>query len=80
MKQRDKLLADMTDEVGELVLRDNYLQSQAISIAENQSFRLLDQQGRFMRSAERAGRLDCGRSNSCPMTGQCACASTSARA
>ncbi|MDY0882262.1 NAD-glutamate dehydrogenase [Dongia soli] len=58
MKQRDKLLADMTDEVGNLVLRDNYLQSQAISIAEYQSFRLLDQQGRFMRGLERAGRLD----------------------
>ncbi len=58
MKQRDKLLADMTDEVGGLVLRDNYLQTQALTIAEAQSFRLIDQQGRFMRALERAGRLD----------------------
>jgi glutamate dehydrogenase len=58
MKQRDKVLADMTDEVGDLVLRDNYLQSQALSIAEAQSFRLIDQQGRFMRGLERTGRLD----------------------
>ncbi|HEY1385973.1 MAG TPA: NAD-glutamate dehydrogenase, partial [Dongiaceae bacterium] len=58
MKQRDKLLAQMTDEVGELVLRDNYLQSQALSIAEAQSFTLLDQQNRFMKALERTGRLD----------------------
>jgi len=58
MKQRDKLLAEMTDEVGHLVLRDNYLQTQALTIAETQSFRLLDQQGRFMRALERAGKLD----------------------
>jgi len=58
MKQRDKLLANMTDEVGELVLRDNYLQTQALSIAEAQGFRLTDQQGRFMRALERTGHLD----------------------
>jgi glutamate dehydrogenase len=58
MKQRDKLLAEMTDEVGTLVLRDNYLQSQALTVAEAQSYTLLDQQGRFMRSLERSGRLD----------------------
>ncbi|WP_119302959.1 NAD-glutamate dehydrogenase [Dongia deserti] len=58
MKQRDKLLAQMTDDVAELVLRDNYLQSQALSIAEAQSFTLLDQQNRFMRALERSGRLD----------------------
>ena len=33
LKQRDKLLAEMTDEVRPLVLRDNYLQTQAISVA-----------------------------------------------
>ena len=58
MKQRDKLLAQMTDDVAELVLRDNYLQSQALSIAEAQSFTLLDQQNRFMQALERTGRLD----------------------
>jgi glutamate dehydrogenase len=58
MKQRDKLLAQMTDDVADLVLRDNYLQSQALSTAEAQSFTLLDQQNRFMKALERTGRLD----------------------
>jgi glutamate dehydrogenase len=57
-KQRDKLLASMTDDVAKLVLRHNYRQSQALSVAEAQSFRLLDQQSRFMRTLERAGKLD----------------------
>ncbi len=58
MKQRDKLLAEMTDDVAELVLRDNYLQSQALSVAEAQGYTLIDQQNRFMRALERAGQLD----------------------
>ena len=58
MKQRDKLLATMTDDVAKLVLRDNYLQSQALSIAEALGYTQLDQQGRFMRALERASRLD----------------------
>jgi glutamate dehydrogenase len=58
MKQRDKLLASMTDDVARLVLRHNYLQSQALSVAESLSFTLLDQQNRFMRTLERAGKLD----------------------
>jgi glutamate dehydrogenase len=48
----------MTDDVAKLVLRHNYLQSQALSVAENLSFTLLDQQNRFMRALERAGKLD----------------------
>ena len=60
MKQRDKLLAQMTDDVAELVLRDNYLQSQALSVAEAQGYTLIDQQNRFMRALERTGRLDRG--------------------
>src|SRR5471030_2661597 len=31
---RNKLLAEMTDEVGELVLRDNYFQAQSLSVRE----------------------------------------------
>ncbi len=58
MKQRDKLLSRMTEEVGTLVLRDNYQQSQAITTAEARSYRLLDRQNRFMRSLERASLLD----------------------
>jgi glutamate dehydrogenase len=58
VKQRNQLLARMTDEVGLLVLRDNYLQTQALSILEVQSPAVLDQQERFMRLLERIGRLD----------------------
>jgi glutamate dehydrogenase len=58
IKQRDQLLVEMTDEVAELVLRDNYLQSQAISIWQKNDWLRLDQQGRFMRALERSGQLD----------------------
>jgi glutamate dehydrogenase len=58
LKQRDKLLAQMTDEVGRLVLRDNYLQTQALSLTEAQAPALLGQHARFMRGLERAGRLN----------------------
>ena len=56
-KQRDKLLEAMTEEVAALVLRNNYLQGQAISVIKAQDWLLLDQQGRFMRALERAGKL-----------------------
>jgi len=55
--ERDRLLAEMTDEVAELVLRDNYLQTQAISVSEAQGVALLDQQARLMVNLEKAGRL-----------------------
>ncbi|WP_119167343.1 NAD-glutamate dehydrogenase [Algihabitans albus] len=57
-QQRDKLLAKMTDEVAELVLRDNYLQTQSISVTQDLGGHLLDRLGRYMRSLERAGRLN----------------------
>ncbi len=57
-KQRNQLLSDMTDQVARLVLNDNYLQSQAISLATTQASDLLDQQWRMMRTLERSGRLD----------------------
>ena len=57
-KQRNKLLSDMTDDVARLVLNDNYLQSQAITLAGMQAPQLLDQQWRTMRAMERSGRLD----------------------
>ncbi len=59
-KQRDKLLEAMAEEVGALVLRDNYLQSQAISVAHALGWKQLDQQGRFIRALERPGKLDRG--------------------
>jgi glutamate dehydrogenase len=57
-EDRDGLLASMTGEVAQLVLRDNYQQTQAISVAEAQGVELLDQQARLMRMLERSGRLD----------------------
>ncbi len=57
-KQRNKLLADMTDEVAGLVLRHNYLQTQALSIAGHQNAALLGDQVRLIRELEREGRLN----------------------
>jgi glutamate dehydrogenase len=58
IEERNKVLAQMTDEVGALVLRDNYEQTQAISITEKLGESTLDEQARFMRALERAGKLD----------------------
>ena len=57
-RRRDALLRRMTDEVAELVLRDNYLQSQAISVDVARGAAILDQNARLMRALERSGRLD----------------------
>ena len=57
-KQRDELLREMTDEVAELVLRDNYLQTQAITVTHRLGARLSDRTARFIRGLERTGRLD----------------------
>ncbi|MGW0757665.1 NAD-glutamate dehydrogenase [Streptomyces sp. NPDC002814] len=58
VKQRNKLLAEMTDEVGRLVLRNNYAQNTAISNALAQSKDMLHAQQRFMRHLVREGHLD----------------------
>jgi glutamate dehydrogenase len=55
---RNKLLAEMTDEVAELVLRDNYQQSQTISLLERRATELLDAQNRTMKLFEREGLLN----------------------
>ena len=57
-KQRNQLLADMTDEVAQLVLLHNYLQTQALSIAAAYGSYLMGEQARLIRSLEAAGRLD----------------------
>jgi glutamate dehydrogenase len=57
-KQRDNLLAKMTDDVAASVLQDNYRQVLAISVTETAAPHLLDEHGRLIRSLERAGRLD----------------------
>ncbi|MDA1097723.1 MAG: NAD-glutamate dehydrogenase [Proteobacteria bacterium] len=57
-KQRDRLLVEMTEEVGELVLRDNYLQNQALSMLQQRAPALLQAHVRYMRNLERTGRLN----------------------
>ncbi|WP_448190284.1 NAD-glutamate dehydrogenase [Azospirillum sp. sgz301742] len=58
VKQRDQLLVAMTDEVAALVLTDNYLQSQALTIAQARGPDMLEPQARFIRALEKAGRLN----------------------
>ena len=57
-KQRNRLLADMTDAVAERVLRGSYLQTQALSLARAQAPAMLDVHDRMMRALEQSGRLD----------------------
>ncbi len=60
MAQRNTLLASMTDEVGELVLNDNYRQNQAISLMEAMSASRVGSFGHFIRTLEAQGLLDRG--------------------
>jgi glutamate dehydrogenase len=57
-KQRNVVLAQMTDEVAALVLRDNYFQTQALSVVGRMTAQFLDQEMRFIRYLERSGRLN----------------------
>jgi glutamate dehydrogenase len=57
-KQRNKLLAEMTDDVGRLVLADNYYQTQSLSVAGMRGEKLLDSQAAFIRALEKAGKLN----------------------
>lgn len=56
--ERDELLAQMTDEVAELVLRDNYDQARALNNAQAQAASLLPVHRRMINELERAGALD----------------------
>ncbi|CAM5518646.1 hypothetical protein SALBM217S_02158 [Streptomyces griseoloalbus] len=58
VKQRNKLLAEMTDEVGRLVLRNNYAQNTAIANALAQSKDMIHAQQRFLKHLVREGHLD----------------------
>ena len=58
LKQRNDLLASMTDEVGHLVLQDNYYQTQAIDIATHRPLYVLDGQQRLMHWLEGSNRLN----------------------
>jgi glutamate dehydrogenase len=56
--QRNELLAEMTDEVGELVLRDNYAQACALGNARAQSRSLLPVHRRIIADLVRRGELN----------------------
>ena len=58
LKQRNDLLASMTDEVGHLVLADNYYQTQALDIGMHKPLYVLDGQQRLMQWLEGSGRLN----------------------
>ncbi len=58
MKQRNLQLAEMTDEVGELCLRNNSLQNLALSLVEARAEGFVEAQQRLMRKLEQAGRLN----------------------
>lgn len=57
-KQRNVLLEEMTDEVAALVLRDNYQQTQSLSVEYSQAEAMLDRHQRLIRALERSGDLD----------------------
>ncbi|MFB2538350.1 MULTISPECIES: NAD-glutamate dehydrogenase [unclassified Acinetobacter] len=55
---RNQLLASMTDDVAQLVLRQNYLQPQAIELSRFETVERLNENARFMQYLESKGRLD----------------------
>jgi glutamate dehydrogenase len=57
-KGRNKRLVSMTGEVADLVLRHNYLQTQAITVTHQLGAHLVDRLARFIRELEKSGRLD----------------------
>jgi len=57
-KQRDQLLASMTDEVGGLVLGNNYKQTQALSLAARRAYERAAEYKRLMSDLEGRGKLD----------------------
>jgi glutamate dehydrogenase len=55
---RDKLLASMTPEVADIVLHNNYLQSQALSVLEQKAPERLTEYQSLIRTLERGGHLN----------------------
>ena len=58
LKRRYQLLEDMTEEVAHLTLRNNYLQTQAISMIQMRGHKVLGRQTRLMRAVEKIGKLN----------------------
>ena len=60
MDKRNTFLAEMTDEVARLVLRNNYQQTLALSLAQRRGLEDLGFQQRLMQTLEQRGELDRG--------------------
>src|SRR6185503_3359118 len=58
LDSRNVLLTAMTDEVAALVLRNNYLQTLALSLAQRRGLEDLGFQQRLMQTLEQKGELD----------------------
>jgi len=58
VEQRNKLLEKMTDEVAELVLLDNYDQTQMLSLETSVAQQTMDLFRQYMNDMEKQGRLD----------------------
>ena len=58
MARRNRRLAQMTDEVEQLVLRDNYLQTLALSIAQTDAAERANEHAHLIRELEKSGDLD----------------------
>jgi len=57
-KQRNKLLLSMTNEVSDIVLRENFLQAQSISASEQRSRKMVKELARFIHWLEKEEKLD----------------------
>jgi glutamate dehydrogenase len=57
-KQRDQLLAGMTQAVAELVLKNNYEQSETLSLAEAQASAMVDVHARFLDRLDASRKLN----------------------
>jgi len=58
LAERNKILESMTEEVSELVLSDNRLQTQVISIVQSQGAGALGSQAQFLDTLEKSGLLN----------------------
>ncbi|RLT93507.1 NAD-glutamate dehydrogenase [Ketobacter sp.] len=58
VKQRNELLAQMTEEVAELVLKNNYRQTQALSVARSETIYRMGEYKRYIHALVAEGKLD----------------------
>ena len=58
LKQRNELLAKMTEEIAELVLEDNYLQTETISLEEYSAGKTVDLFHRYIVHLEKQGKIN----------------------